>query len=428
MHYSPRITPILLLVFVLAGTGHLFGQANQANMDESKVPPYTLPDPLQMRSGKKIATAIQWNNLQRNYIYHLFQENVYGKYPFKKVPVYYTVEKVDSNALGGKAIRKMVRIYFTEKKEAESSIALLIYLPKKQKKRTPVFLGMNFYGNQSVTTELDIPYSKKYRIDGKGIVNHQATDSSKGSQANQWQVKEILARGYGLVTYFCGDVEEDYPDGWKKGLRSRLKDALEIQPEEWGALGVWAWSLSRVMDYLVIDSAIDTRKVALIGHSRLGKAALWAGASDRRFSIVISNESGEGGAALSKRWYGETVAMINHNFPHWFCANYKKYNDHTDALPLDQHMLLSLIAPRPLYIASAAGDQWSDPKGEFLSAVNADPIYTLLGQKGLGTTTMPALNHPVGNKIRYHIREGKHDVLLYDWQQFLQFADDFWGK
>jgi len=188
--------------------------------------------------------------------------------------------------------------------------------------------------------------------------------------------------------------------------------------------GAWAYGLSRIMDYFEKDKDIDAKKVALIGHSRLGKAALWAGASDQRFALVISNESGEGGAALSKRWYGETVKIINKNFPYWFGAKYKTFGDNTAALPIDAHMLLSLIAPRPLYVASAEVDKWSDPKGEFLSAREAGRVYALFGKKGIDVDSIPPVNHPVGNTVHYHIRTGKHDVTLYDWQQYLKFADE----
>ncbi len=422
--YHPGITTGLLLLLMQPII--VFSQQPAANYDESKIPPYSLPEPLMMRDGKKVISADQWDKIQRPYIYHLFEENVYGRFPNKAINISFTTDAVDSNALNGIAIRKMVRVYFKGNSDTANSLSLLVYLPKKITKPVPVFLGLNFYGNQGVSNEKDIPYSDKYRIEGQGIVHHHATEASRGNDAHQWQLKEILSHGYGLATFFCGDIEEDNEDGWKTGVRNHLQDQLNIQPEEWSAIGAWAWGLCRAMDYLQQDKAIDSRKVALIGHSRMGKAALWAGASDKRFSIVISNESGEGGAALSKRWYGETVTIINQHFPHWFVANYKKYNDNTAALPVDQHMLLALIAPRPLYIASAMGDQWSDPKGEFLSAFNAGPVYALFNKKGIEQPSMPALNKPVGNTIRYHIRDGKHDVLLYDWQQYLVFADEQW--
>jgi hypothetical protein len=399
------------------------------NRDETKVPAYTLPDPLQGADGKKVADAQQWLHQQRAAMLKLFADNVYGRMPGKPGNLKFKIISVDSFALGGSAIRKQVSILFTNTASAPS-MDLLIYLPKSAKGRVPVFMGLNFYGNQTIHADSGIMLSARWAMNDEqlGIVNHRATEASRGKDAGKWAVEEIIKRGYGLATAYYGDLEPDHPDGWKTGIRTTLTTELSINENEWGAIGAWAWGLSRIMDYLETDKAVDAKKVVITGHSRLGKACLWAAANDERFAIVVSNNSGEGGAALSKRWFGETIEKINTSFPHWFAPAFKQYNKHPEKLPVDQHILLALVAPRPLYVASAADDWWADPKGEFLGAKNAEPVYALFGKKGLGVTDMPPVDHPAGETIRYHIRTGKHDFTLYDWQQYLDFADKQFGR
>lgn len=429
MHYRYRLSSFLFcIVFFFEGL-EIAAQDILINQDETKVPPYTLPDPLQGKDGKRVTDPQQWLQHQRAAMLKLFADNVYGRMPVKPGNMKFTITSVDSFALGGSAIRKQVTIFFTNTASAPS-MDLLIYLPTAAKGPVPVFIGLNFYGNQTIHADSGIRLSTQWVMNDEqhGIVNNRATEASRGKDAGKWAVEEIINRGYGLATAYYGDLEPDHPDGWKTGIRTTMKTELSIQENEWGAIGAWAWGLSRIMDYLETDKAVDAKKVVITGHSRLGKACLWAAANDPRFAIVVSNNSGEGGAALSKRWFGETIEKINTSFPHWFAPAFKQYNKHPEKLPVDMHILLSLVAPRPLYVASAADDWWADPKGEFLSAKNAEPVYALFGKKGLGSTEMPPVDHPVGETIRYHIRTGKHDFTLYDWQQYLDFADKQFGR
>ena len=358
--------------------------ADTANETESNVIPYTLPDPLMMPNGKRVKNTGEWMKIQRPYLYHLFEQNVYGRYPEQKLAARYEIREQSKDALEGTAIRKQIRI-FLKPGDTSVHIDVLMYLPKNAKGPVPVFAGLNFKGNATIQPDPQIILSNNPALNNFEKPNDEAV---RGTASSRWPVKTILENGFGLVTACYSDIELDKSDGWKTGMRTTLQNELKIKPQEWGAIGAWAWGLSRIMDYLETDKDVDAKKVAVIGHSRLGKTALWAGASDTRFSIVISNESGEGGAALARRWFGETVKIINQHFPHWFVEAYNKYNDDVFGLPVDQHELLALVAPRPLYVASAAGDLWSDPKGEFLSAWHAGEVYSLFGKKGL-TDEMP---------------------------------------
>ncbi len=395
------------------------------NYDESRVPKYVLPELLAMKNGQRVVDAVAWRDKRRPEIVRLFEQYVYGKAPDMPADMSFKV-KSTADALEGTAVRKEVTIRFT-KDGTGPKIDLIIYLPKATKRPVPLFVGLNFGGNQTIHADPGITPSDiatmKPPVPSKALAGPFAQD--RGSSSQQWPVEKILARGYGLATAWYGDIEPDNRDGMRLGVRQLYLNRGQAKPadDEWGAIAAWAWGLSRMMDYLQTDREIDAKHVALIGHSRLGKTAVWAGARDERFAMVISNNSGCGGASLARRRYGETVTRITTALPYWFCENYRTYANRIDALPVDQHMLLALVAPRPLYVASAEGDRWSDPHGEFLSALGASPAYRLLGTDGLPATEMPEVEHPVQGTISYHIRHGKHDVTDYDWQQYLDAAD-----
>ena len=300
-------------------------------------------------------------------------------------------------------------------------------LPADAKGPVPVFLTLNFYGNHTIHADPDIRLNtRSWMRDNAqfGVVDHRATEKSRGVRISRWPVEKILARGYGLAAIYYGDIDPDFHDEFENGVHPLFDDHEGARPADaWGSIGAWAWGLSRAMDVLEKDPAVDPKRVIVMGHSRLGKTALWAGVQDERFAITISNDSGCGGAALSRRAFGETISIITRAFPHWFCGRLKDYANKEGEIPVDQHQLIALCAPRPVFVASAEADLWCDPQGEFLACKFASPVYKLFGLEGMPATEMPEVGKPVHGTIGYCVRAGKHDLTESDWLRYMDFAD-----
>jgi hypothetical protein len=391
------------------------------------------PDPLTMASGQSVRNADEFVSLRRPEILGLFSRDVFGVTPAVKLPSRVQIDSTET-ALGGLAVRKQITISFGDRDQVKAH--LLIYLPAHAAKPVGVFVGLNFDGNQTVDADpgillstvwlrdpalVDVPLAKEL----SGHIRSSGTSETRGSAAHQWQLRMILEHGFGLATAYAGDFDPDFIAGIGYGVRPLFFAADQRLPDPtgWGSLGAWAWGMSRMVDYLEQDKNVDQARIIAFGHSRLGKAALWAAAQDTRFAAVISNNSGQAGATLSHRKVGEPIDHLILAFPYWFCPNYAHFLGNVDQLPVDGHLLLALIAPRPLYVASGETDPFSDSEGEFLAARAVTPVYHLFGKEGVEQTALPPLNHPVGGVVRYHIRTGGHDVTAYDWEQYLSFAD-----
>jgi dienelactone hydrolase len=383
----------LLCVVLLFVSGNLVAQ----NYDESKVPAYTLPEILVSQNKKKITSVKDWENIRRPEILSLFETNIYGTMPKKYDRIAFTLKNEDKKAMDGKAHLKEVEISVTNNNETVL-INLVMFVPNQKKKPVPAFLLINNRGKNN-------------------------TSASRDTISGFWPAEQVISAGYAIAAFHYSDAAPDNKDTFQNGVLRLYPEHLKAD-DGMKAIGAWAWAASRVMDYFEKDKDIDASKVTVTGHSRGGKASLWAAAQDTRFAMCVSNCSGNSGAALSHRRYGETINRINTSFPHWFNNNYKKYNNNEDALPLDQHMLIALIAPRPVYITNATLDLWADPKGTYMAEKEAEKVYSLYRLRSALPENPPAINTPVVKPpLAYHIREGKHDLTAYDWAQFVKTAD-----
>jgi hypothetical protein len=369
------------------------------------MPVYSLPDVLTAADGRKITTYDEWKRIRRPEILELFRKHVYGRVPATPYQKRFKVVNEYPKAMDGAATLKQIDIIITAGGKS-LTIHLVLFVPNKVPKPVRTFLLICNRSSENI-------------------------DPTRKTKSEFWPAEEAISRGYGIAAFYNADVDPDENDGFKDGIHGLL-DGGKRPPDAWGTIAAWAWGASRCMDYFEIDKDVAYDKIAVIGHSRGGKTALWAGAEDERFAIACSNESGCGGATLSRRQNKEkeTVAKINKHFPHWFNETFKTYNGREEALPVDQHMLIALIAPRAVCVASADHDLWADPRGEYISVVLAGPVYRLFGKQGLGESLeMPAIGVPLhGDGAHYHIREGKHYLTIFDWKCYLDFADKNFGK
>lgn len=374
-----------------------FTKVYSQNYDESKVPAYTLPDVLKTSAGKKVSDRSAWEKTRRPEVLRMFEENVYGKVPQDYDSIKFTVSNDIASAMDGKAHLKEVTITVW-KINRPLAIHLVLFTPNAQRKPVPAFLLVNNRGKENM-------------------------DPTRKVKSEFWPAEMAIDSGYAIAAFQVADAAPDNKDTYQNGVLQLYPDLLKAD-NGMKAIGAWAWAASRVMDYFKTNKDIDFNKVAVVGHSRGGKTSLWAGAEDPRFAIVFASCSGTTGASLARREFGETVKKINSSFPHWFNNNYKKYGDDVASLPVDQHMLISLIAPRPVYTTNATEDLWADPRGSYLTIVNAQPVYNLYGKRSALKPEPPAVNTPIIQSILgYHIREGIHNLTAYDWLNFIRFAN-----
>lgn len=358
-----------------------------------------IPDPLLMQDGRRVQSSAEWLETGRASTLDIFRANIYGRAPLGRPDdLKFEIESEDRNAFNGIATSKIVRISYSGK-GGKGAFRLVLYVPNDADRPPPGFLLINNRKDVNLMPE--------------------------GKFCQFFPPETIVRRGYFAAAFFNGEIDPDENDGFKNGVHGIFdRQDAGRPPDAWGTVAAWAWGASRALDYIETDRDIDARRVAVVGHSRGGKTALWAAAEDTRFAMAVSNDSGCTGAKIARRKIGETVKAINTNFPHWFCANYKRFNDREDELPVDQHQLLALIAPRPLYVASATEDMHADPEGEFMSCILASPVYALFSLKGIAGAKMPPPNTAMHDgAIGYHIRKGGHDLTELDWNFFMDFAD-----
>jgi hypothetical protein len=419
MHHAPVQALALSLLAALA-----LGLAARADFPPVEKLPSNpeLPDPLVMFDGKRVTTKEEWVKKRRPELKALFEWYMYGKAPAAP-KVKATVEREDRNYFGGKATKREVTLTFGPR--GTPPIHLLLVVPNDRKGPAPVFVGANFCGNHTAVNDKSVALPTVWMPNScPGCKDNHATDAGRGKQINVWAIEDVIGRGYAVATFYCGDVAPDHP-GFTDGVHPHYFKPGQSKPgpHEWCTIAAWAWGVQRAVDYLVTDKALDAARIICVGHSRLGKTALLAGAFDERIALIIPHQAGCGGTSPSRGKVGESVRRINTSFPHWFDDTFKQFNDQPDRLPFDQHCLIALCAPRPVLLTNAVEDTWANPHGQFEVLQAAGPVYRLLGAGGLGAKRFPATGKLVDSTLGYYIRPGKHSMGKEDWMVWLEYVD-----
>jgi dienelactone hydrolase len=418
MRLSSYLLVALLLSPLAAASGADFPPVDQLPINPE------LPDPLVMMDGSRVTTKEQWVTKRRPELKALFQHYMYGYLP-AATQVTATQTASGRQLFGGKANWKSLTLKYGP--DGTPSLELLLITPNTQKGVPPVFVGINFCGNHTVLADPKVPMTKSwYRDRCPGCEDEVATDAGRGGQLAVWNAEMIVDRGYALATFYYGDIDPDkQANDFTDGVHPHFFKDGQTEPgkHDWGAVSAWAYGIHRVIDFLEADQSVDTKRLALVGHSRLGKTALLAGALDERVKVVIPHQAGCGGTAPNRFNVGESVERINTVFPHWFNDTYPEFNKHVERLPFDQHCLAALCAPRAVLFSNAQEDQWADPNGQFNMLKAADPVYRFLGVDGLKKGAKPEMGKLIDSRLGYFIRSGKHSMSTEDWKVFLDFAD-----
>lgn len=361
-----------------------------------------LPDPLLAADGKRVTSAAEWP-ARRAELVELFRHHVYGRAPVGRPDgMTISVTEAASGVMDGTADRRQLRLAW-KGPGGEGGMNVVLFTPVKRERPVGCFLL---------------------------ICNRPPSniDPMRATRSPFWPAEQVIARGYAIAAFHNADIDPDKHDGFKDGVHAVFDEPGKPRADDaWATIAAWAWGASRAIDALVEQPGIDPGRIAVVGHSRGGKTALWCGAQDERVALTISNDSGCTGAAISRGKQGESVAKINAQFPHWFTTTYKRWNDREADMPFDQHQLIASIAPRLVYVASATEDTWADPRAEFRACVAAAPVWALFGQQGFPVTGFPAPESPLHEgRIGYHLRTGKHDLTEYDWMRYADFADRHW--